>query len=141
MRGGSALSSDHQGNTVKQATHQPVKVITVVAIAWLGLWAHELFRVRAMLGLTPDGSLPLLVIAGALILWWLLAAQKRVATIALLVYGLINFAGAVLTVLPLPFLPFVPEQEVDHYLVHGIYAVCQLPLIVVTLAGSRLPVK
>ena len=43
--------------------------------------------------------------------------------------------GGLLTVLPLPVLPFVPEQSVGHYAVHVVYAVGQLPLVLVA-AGS-----
>lgn len=34
--------------------------------------------------------------------------------------------------LPLPFLPFDPEQSVQHYLMHVVYAVGQMPLLVLT---------
>jgi len=41
--------------------------------------------------------------------------------------------GAILSVLPLPILPFVPEQSPDHYISHAVYGLAQLPLIVVAL--------
>jgi predicted branched-subunit amino acid permease len=37
--------------------------------------------------------------------------------------------GGLLSVLPLPFLPFVPEQAIQHYVAHALYAGCQLPLL------------
>jgi hypothetical protein len=107
-------------------------IILTVALAWAGLLTHELYRVPSALGLTLDGSLPLLAIAAALLVWWLRAANKRGPTLALLIYGLINAIGGFLSVLPLPFLPFVPDQTLDHYLVHVWYALCQVPLIAVT---------
>ena len=112
---------------------RPAAIIVTLVIAWLGLWIHEFYRVPAAFGLTPDASLPLLAIAGALLAWRLLARRIRTATTALLVYGIINCVGGVLSVLPLPFLPFVPEQEFGHYLVHSIYALFQVPLIIVTI--------
>jgi hypothetical protein len=127
--------------TMGQVRYQPLGIILALAVAWLGLWMHELYRVPSMLGLTPDGSLPLLAIAIALPAWWLLAAHKRAASLALLVYGLINGVGGFLSVLPLPFLPFVPEQTAEHYLVHMIYALCQIPLIIVALSRSKMPMK
>ncbi|HEU5440942.1 MAG TPA: hypothetical protein VFU88_16775 [Ktedonobacterales bacterium] len=90
----------------------------------------------AMLGLTPDASLPLLVILAALLIWWLRAAHKRAPSLALLIYALVNAVGGFLSVLPLPILPFVPEQTVDHYLVHVIYSGFQGPLIVASLVAA-----
>ena len=45
--------------------------------------------------------------------------------------------GAVLSVLPLPFLPFEPEQSVSHYLSHVVLGIAQVPLIVVPLKERR----
>ena len=38
--------------------------------------------------------------------------------------------GAVLTVIPFPFLPFYPEQTLEHYLAHLVYGLAQVPLVV-----------
>jgi hypothetical protein len=116
---------------------QRIRIIIAIAVAWLGLWAHELYRVPSAFGLTVDGSLPLLAIAVALLAWRLLAAHMRAPAVALLVYALINFVGRILSVLPLPFLPFVPEQTADHYLIHAMYAVCQIPMIAMAFSSSK----
>lgn len=42
---------------------------------------------------------------------------------------MISLAGAVITVLPLPVLPFRPEQSLRHYGVHLVYALTQLPVL------------
>ncbi len=42
-------------------------------------------------------------------------------------------AGAVVTILPLGWLPFIPDQTVAHYAAHVIYAVWQLPLLTLTI--------
>ncbi|MGH2602738.1 MAG: hypothetical protein ACRDJ9_25560, partial [Dehalococcoidia bacterium] len=39
--------------------------------------------------------------------------------------------GAVLSVLPLPFLPFKPEQSLRHFAFHVLYGVTQIPLLIV----------
>jgi hypothetical protein len=39
------------------------------------------------------------------------------------------------SVLPLPFLPFTPAQTVSHYLTHLVYALLQLPLLVLAWTG------
>ena len=50
-------------------------------------------------------------------------------TLLLRVWGGISLAGAIITVLPLPVLPFRPEQSIRHYGVHVSYAVTQLPVL------------
>jgi hypothetical protein len=107
------------------------RLTVCTALSWFGLWVHELHRVPSLLGFTPDGDLFMLVIAAALAYWWLRSRSIGAAG-ALLVYAVVNLVGGFLTVLPLSWLPFQPEQTVDHYGVHLAYAVCQLPLIVVS---------
>jgi hypothetical protein len=131
------MASARHSDTSQQMRAQPHVVVLALGVAWLGLWAHELYRVPSRLGFTPDGSLPLLAIAVILLVWYLAAEDKRAPTWALLVYGLINGIGGFLTVLPLPFLPFVPEQMVGHYLVHVLYLACQVPLIALTLPWRK----
>jgi hypothetical protein len=46
--------------------------------------------------------------------------------------------GAILSVLPLGFLPFAPEQSPSHYLSHLIYGVTQLPLIWLAWNATRM---
>jgi hypothetical protein len=129
------MTTSDMRSTSELAGRQRLGVILALALAWLGLWAHEAHRIPALFGLTPDGSLPLLVIAVALLAWWLRAARKRAASVALLVYALINCVGGLLSVLPLSILPFAPEQTLDHYLIHAVYALSEAPLIIVALAA------
>lgn len=119
----------------------PKQVIVVTAaIAWGGLWFHEFFRVPYLLGITPDGDLFMLPIVAALVYWWLNEGRKRRApTIALTVYAGVGLLGAVVSVLPLQFLPFVPEQTSAHYFAHVVFATCQLPLLAVSAHGLRKP--
>jgi hypothetical protein len=117
----------------RQEGDRSLRILLALAIAWLGLWAHELYRAPAQFGMTLDGSLPLLLVAIVLLAWWLLVARKRAPALGLLVYGLINGLGGFLSVLPLPFLPFAPEQTVEHYLIHVVYAMCQTPLVAIAM--------
>jgi hypothetical protein len=137
LEGGTIMASAQQGQASRQTGTRPLSIIVALAVAWLGEWAHELFRVPARFGLTPDGSLPLLAIAVIFLVWWLAAADRRGPTWALLVYGLVNAIGGFLTVLPLPSLPFKPEQTLEHYLIHVLYLACQVPLILLTLPRGR----
>ena len=107
-------------------------VVAAAALAWTGLWFHELYRVPRLLGFTPDGDLFMLPICAALVFWWLRDnGLRRGPSIALSIYAAINLLGAVITVLPVGFLPFVPEQALAHYFAHAVYATGQLPLLAV----------
>jgi hypothetical protein len=45
-------------------------------------------------------------------------------------WGLLHLVGgAIVTVIPFSFLPFVPEQDFPHYFAHFLYGLPQLPLI------------
>lgn len=41
----------------------------------------------------------------------------------------LHLVGGALSVLPLPFLPFAPEQSPKHYAFHGLYALTQIRLL------------
>ena len=78
----------------------------------------------------------MLPIAAGLAYWWS-RSRGAGAAWALAIYAAVNLAGAVATVLPLGFLPFVPERTVAHYAAHLIYAVCQLPLLTLVIMRAR----
>jgi hypothetical protein len=59
----------------------------------------------------------------------------RVALVAWVLLNLV--AGGVLSVLPLAILPFVPEQSGGHYAAHVMYAVAQVPLLLIAVRGVR----
>jgi hypothetical protein len=98
---------------------------TRLMVAWAGLWCHELFRVPAVLGLTVDGALPFLAVGAALAAW------RHRPSFLLVGYAALQVVGAIITVLPLPFLPFYPEQTLAHYVAHGVYAAAQTPLLMI----------
>jgi hypothetical protein len=118
------------------------RLVVCTAVSWMGLWVHEVHRVPQLLGLTPDGDLFMLVIAAGLAYWWMRTHGTAPAA-ALLAYAVINLVGGVLSVLPLGWLPFQPEQSGSHYAVHAAYALCQLPLLFVSgavlLRRARVP--
>jgi hypothetical protein len=69
--------------------------------------------------------------------WWLLPT-RRLAAALLLVWGLLHLVGgAIVTVIPFSFLPFVPEQDFIHYFAHFLYGLAQLPLIGVMIQQMR----
>ncbi len=108
------------------------RVILFAAISWFGLWVHELHRVPALLGFTPDGDLFMLPVVPGLAIWWV-RSHSTGALVGLAIYAAVNLVGGLLSDFPFGWLPFSPEQTASHYGVHVIYAVCQLPLLAITM--------
>jgi hypothetical protein len=101
------------------------------SIGWAGLFVHNIADLPGQTFLSPESIIPLLVTALLVAGWF--TPVRYAATITLLSWGLLNFlGGGLLSVLPLPFLPFAPEQTPSHYLFHGVYALAQVPLILST---------
>ena len=103
---------------------RPISRLTMtvaLAISWGSMLGHNLYELP--LGpLDPENSGPLLVAAG---LGAAYAARPGSFLVALVAFawGVLNLVvGGVLSVLPLSFLPFVPEQSMSHYGVHVVYA-------------------
>ena len=74
-----------------------------------------------------------------LVLWWHGRSARPTLSPVLAATGLCQLVGgAILSVLPLPFLPFAPAQTVDHYLTHVILGITQIPIVVIPLKLRRL---
>jgi len=86
------------------------------------------------------GLAPVVFVEVALfVLWWHERSSRPTLGLVLSATGLLQLiGGAILSVLPLPFLPFAPAQTVDHYLSHVILGITQIPLIVTPLKLRRL---
>jgi hypothetical protein len=110
----------------------PVWIPARMALSVSGLVLHNVieFGTSSLLAL-ETGTIPMLIIAVLITgVWWLIPKLRIVCVALMLVYGVLNLAGgAVISVLPLLFLPFVPEQTLSHYAVHVVYGLTQLPLI------------
>ena len=46
--------------------------------------------------------------------------------------------GGILSVLPLGLFPFTPEQSLGHFGAHVVYAVAQIPLVLVAVIAIRM---
>ena len=104
-------------------------VAALMALSWLGLVVHNALSLPALTLLSPQNSLNALIAVG-LIIGWQLLRRQRVAAVLLLGWGAVHLVGgAVVSVIPFGFLPFVPEQTLAHYLAHAVYGLAQLPLI------------
>ena len=99
-------------------------------LSWLGAYIHTTLELALPLW-RPENTVPALVGLVLYLGWWKQPQQRRLWAWLLLAWtvGGHLLLGAVVSVLPLPWLPFTPEQSAGHYLSHVIYGVAQLPLI------------
>lgn len=104
-------------------------MISALAVSAFGAWLHNVAEGIPTASIeTASTLLPPVLLAlwwwrgGGEVLWW----ATLVWVFALNVVG-----GAILSVLPLPIWPFVPDQGLGHYLAHLLYAVTQIPALVV----------
>ena len=100
--------------------------------------AHNLYELP-LRPIDPENSGPILfaVILGVA---YALRPDSKAVAAAALGWGVLNLViGGVVTVLPLPILPFVPEQSVTHYGAHVVYTLGQAPLVVLGYRAVRAP--
>ncbi|MBA2370455.1 MAG: hypothetical protein H0V71_02295 [Chloroflexi bacterium] len=110
-------------------------LVVAVVIAALGPIAHNLISLP-LSPLAPETVGPVLVYAG-LLGWSLRSRLGSASRWSLAVWALLNVVGGgIVSALPLPFLPFVPDQNLGHHLAHVIYSVAQLPLLAI-LVGPK----
>ncbi|MEO8469282.1 MAG: hypothetical protein ABI573_06400 [Chloroflexota bacterium] len=97
----------------------------LVVVAWAGMTIHDVYELPAIIPLGPEFTIPSLIYFVLGFAWVARPAGRlRVIFATWLVLNFIG--GAFLSVLPLPFLPFEPEQTVAHYATHMIYGLAQL---------------
>ncbi|MCC3297147.1 hypothetical protein [Arthrobacter caoxuetaonis] len=97
-------------------------------LSWTGLFLHNVADLPGQSILSAESGLPLLLAAALIALWF--TPLRAAAAWGMLVWAVLNTAGAVFTVLPLPVLPFDPAQTLRHYSFHFLYLLTQLPLLI-----------
>lgn len=111
-------------------------IVLASAIAAAGMVAHNVLEFGPAFLLRPETVIPLAIFGLLALLAWARPANAAVHVL-LLGWAVLNLiGGGILSVLPLGLFPFQPEQSLGHYAVHVLYAVAQLPLVV--LAGRAL---
>ena len=114
-------------------------VIAVAAIiAAAGMMAHNVFEFGPAFLTDPQTLIPV-AIFGLLALLARARPDSIVVLAVLLGWALLNLVvGGILSVLPLGLFPFTPEQSLGHYGVHVVYALAQVPLVIVAVTAIRM---
>lgn len=108
-----------------------------VALSWMGEYFHNRAELPQLGIFSPENSLMALLAITLFLLWWRLPGSK-ISAVLLLVLGVVHLVGGgFISVLPLKFLPFYPEQSLQHYFTHIFYGLAQLPLIVAAIWQIR----
>lgn len=126
----------HRRRTSWSARGPRLRLVAAVALAWAGLVIHNVADLPDQTLVSPESFVPTLV--------WLLTlglclapTTRRAGLWALLGWAVVNLVGGALSVLPLPMLPFAPEQTARHYAFHTVYAATQIPVILLAAVGIR----
>jgi hypothetical protein len=127
------MSNDARTEAAAAVPTRTVRLVAMLAIlSWFGMIVHDRISLPELSLLAPDVVLPTLVSVALFAAWW--AGPGRLSFGFLFGWTVLQFAvGGLLSVLPWPFLPFVPELTPQHYIAHAVYAACQVPLLVVLL--------
>src|SRR5438552_14458293 len=114
---------------------------SAVACSGLGMAVHTVREFGSPGVFAWETSLAPVVFAqvAIFVLWWHGRSARPTLSLVLAATGLFQLVGgAILSVLPLPSLPFAPAQTVDHYLSHVTLGITQIPLLITPLKLRRL---
>jgi hypothetical protein len=109
-----------------------------LVLSALSMLAHNLYELPlSPIDVENSGPIAFAFILGAA---YALRPDSKLVAATALAWGVLNLViGGIVTVLPLSILPFEPEQSMTHYGAHVVYAVGQLPLIVLAYRALRAP--
>lgn len=108
-----------------------VWIFVCIVISWLGEFFHNRIELPQITLFSPENSMMAVLGVALFLLWWRLPGSK-VPAVLLLFLGMLHLVGgAVISVIPFTFLPYYPEQSLQHYFSHVFYGLAQLPLIAV----------
>jgi hypothetical protein len=109
-------------------------------LSWLGACIHNRLELPHLTLLSPENSMTLLISVMLFLVWWKFPTN-RTTTLLLLGWAFLHLiVGGIISVIPFAFLPFYPEQSLQHYLSHVLYGLAQLPLIIALMRHLRQPV-
>lgn len=118
---------------------RPVSRLAMAAaltVSALSMLAHNLYELPlSPLDVQNAGPIAFAAVLGVA---YVFRPDSRIVAAVALGWGVLNLViGGIVTVLPLPILPFAPEQSVTHYAAHVGYAVGQVPLVVLAYRALR----
>jgi hypothetical protein len=113
-------------------------VFGALVLGWAGFATHNFADLPGEKLTSPDTLYPSLIFI-AIGLLWLTPARRTAAWSTLTWNGLHLIGGAIISVLPLRFLPFHPDQTPRHYLFHLLYGTTQLPTLLIAWHNRRTP--
>jgi peptidoglycan/LPS O-acetylase OafA/YrhL len=114
----------------------PAAMAAALVVSAGSMLAHNLYELP--LAVTAIENAGPIAFAALLGVAYTLRPSSRVVAVALLAWGLLNLVvGGVVSVLPLPVLPFVPEQSLTHYGAHVVYTLGQVPLVIASWRAVR----
>lgn len=122
--------------TARRGSSELVLVVGATALGWAGFFVHNVADLPGHSVRSPETLYPTVLTLTLLVLW-LIPATRTFGTWSLLAWTGLNLVGGALSVLPLPFLPFTPEQSLKHYAFHGLYALSQIPLLWLCISWLR----
>lgn len=103
-------------------------IVASVLISWVGFVVHNFADLPHTSFLDPNTLGPTLVWLVLTIVW--LARRSRLSARLLFGWIALNLVGGgILSVLPLPILPFRPTQSLYHYAFHALYTIAQIPAV------------
>jgi hypothetical protein len=107
-------------------------IVVAALISIAGMLAHNIMEFGWIALIRIDTFSVPWVLLWSMALWmWLKADGSTGAMWTLVVMAVLNLIpGAVLSVLPLGFLPFEPERSGSHYASHVVYGVTQMPFLI-----------
>ncbi len=107
-----------------------------LTLSALSMLAHNLYELPlSPIDLENAGPIAFAAILGVA---YALRPDSKAVAAAAFGWGVLNLViGGIVSVLPLAILPFVPEQSVTHYGAHVVYAVGQVPLVVLGYRALR----
>jgi hypothetical protein len=104
-------------------------IAVAVFVSWVGFAVHNFADLPDTGVLDPNTLGPTLVWLLLSVIW--LTWPNRLSAGLLLGWIALNLVGGgILSVLPLPILPFTPPQTLYHYAFHGIYTIAQIPAVI-----------
>lgn len=119
-------------------THHVRRMAAFTLLSWLGNYIHHRVELPQLTLLSPEHFIPIVISIVLFCAWWQLP-YRRLTMLVLLGWAFFPqfLLGGILSVLPLSFWPFEPPQTLQHYVIHGLYAAAQLPLIVTLVEVLR----